>query len=337
MAKSGQATLTAIVRGPGSLSSCTRPESTQLPFPARWSIYPQERSIGPCSKSAWQVDDAGMGSGFEILASESLAPDIVRFTVSAPRVAAHCRPGQFVIVRPHDHAERIPLTICDHDARAGTITLVVQAVGATTTQMNRLSDGETLSDVLGPLGRPTGIERFGRVVVVGGGVGTAIALPVATALADAGNAVHGIVGARDSEHLILVDEMTAVCNEVTVMTDDGSAGRRGLVTLPVTELVEGYEADFVFAAGPIVMMAAVADITREYDITTVASLNPIMIDGTGMCGGCRVKVGDETRFACVDGPEFDAHLVDFDLLASRNQAYREFEACRAAEIEPADA
>jgi ferredoxin--NADP+ reductase len=278
-----------------------------------------------------------MGAGFEILAKETLAPDIERFTVAAPRVAAHCRAGQFVIVRPHGHAERIPLTICDHDTGAGSITLVVQAVGATTRQMCILTAGDKLADVLGPLGQPTEVERYGRVVVVGGGVGAAIALPVATALADAGNAVHGIVGARDSKHLILVDEMTTVCNEVTVMTDDGSAGRRGQVTLPMSELVEGYEADYVFAAGPVVMMAAVADITREYDTPTVASLNPIMVDGTGMCGGCRVRVGDETRFACVDGPEFDAHLVDFDLLAARNRAYLEFETCRAEELEPADA
>jgi ferredoxin--NADP+ reductase len=274
-----------------------------------------------------------MGSSFEILASEALAPDIVRFTVSAPRVGAHCSAGQFVIVRPHDHAERIPLTICGHHAEAGTITLVVQAVGATTRQMCGLSAGDTLADVLGPLGRPTEIMRFGRVVVVGGGVGTAISLPVAAAMADAGNAVHGIIGARDSEHLILVDEMTEVCHEVTVMTDDGSTGRRGMVTVPVRELVEGYEADLVFAAGPIAMMAAVAETTREYEVATVASLNPIMVDGTGMCGGCRVRVGNETMFACVNGPEFDAHLVDFDLLASRNQAYVHFEKCRAEELE----
>jgi ferredoxin--NADP+ reductase len=261
-----------------------------------------------------------MGTGFVITAAEELAPGITRFVVTAPRVASHARAGQFVIVRVHDHGERIPLTICDHDDAAGTITLVVQAVGATTRQM-------------GPLGRPTEIERYGRVVVVGGGVGTAIALPVAKALADEGNAVHGIIGARDAEHLILVDEMTTVCDDITVMTDDGSAGQKGFVTDPMRDLIEGYEADFVFAAGPIVMMAAVADITRQQDVPTVASLNPIMVDGTGMCGGCRVKVGGETRFACVDGPEFDAHLVDFDLLAARNRSYLEFEACQTVELE----
>ncbi len=278
-----------------------------------------------------------MGTGFEIVSAEPLAPGITRFDVRAPRVAGHCRAGQFVIVRPHDHAERIPLTICDHDAEAGTITLVVQAVGATTLQMSRLSKGEQFSDVLGPLGRATDIGRYGRVVVVGGGVGTAIALPVAVALAEEGNAVHGIIGARDADHLILVDEMSEACEELTVMTDDGSAGRKGFVTEPLTELVEGYEADFVFAAGPIVMMAAVADITRPYDVPTVASLNPIMVDGTGMCGGCRVRVGEETKFACVDGPEFDAHLVDFDLLAARNRAYRDFETCQVESMEASGA
>ncbi|MGD2042272.1 MAG: sulfide/dihydroorotate dehydrogenase-like FAD/NAD-binding protein [Acidimicrobiia bacterium] len=274
-----------------------------------------------------------MGTGFVVASAEKLAPGITRFTVSAPRVAAHCRAGQFVIVRVHDHGERIPLTICDHDRETGTITLVVQAVGATTEQMSQLEEGNHLADVLGPLGLPTEIDRYGRVLVVGGGVGTAIALPVAKALADEGNAVHGIIGARDADHLILVDEMSAVCDEVTVMTDDGSAGLRGFVTEPVRDLVEGYEADFVFAAGPIVMMSAIAEITREYDVPTVASLNPIMVDGTGMCGGCRVKVGGETKFACVDGPEFDAHEVDFALLETRNRSYLEFERCQADELE----
>ncbi|CAN5850450.1 sulfide/dihydroorotate dehydrogenase-like FAD/NAD-binding protein [soil metagenome] len=274
-----------------------------------------------------------MGPGFTIAATERLAPGITRFVVDAPRVAAHCRAGQFVIVRVHDKGERIPLTICSHDVRAGTITLVVKAVGATTQQMSKLESDERLADVLGPLGRPTELDGYGRVVVVGGGVGTAIALPVAAALAEAGNIVHSIVGARDADHLILVDEMTAVCDEVTVMTDDGSAGLKGFVTEPVRELVEGSEVDFVFAAGPIVMMAAVAEITRRHDVPTVASLNPIMVDGTGMCGGCRVRVGEETKFACVDGPDFDAHLVDFDLLAMRNKAYLTFERCHAVEME----
>jgi ferredoxin--NADP+ reductase len=269
-----------------------------------------------------------MPSRFEIIETDSLGPDITRYVAIAPRVSAHTQPGQFVIVRVDRDGERIPLTICDHDAVKGTITLVVQAVGRTTTLMGRLGPGDALADVLGPLGRPTEIARHGRVVIVAGGLGTAIALPVARAMAQAGNVVHAIVGARDQAHLILVDDMSEACDKITIMTDDGSGGGKGLVTEPLQEIVEGDEVDFVFAAGPIVMMAAVADITRAQAVPTVASLNPIMVDGTGMCGGCRVRIGDETRFACIDGPEFDAHLVDFDLLAARNRAYLDFETCR---------
>jgi ferredoxin--NADP+ reductase len=178
------------------------------------------------------------------------------------------------------------------------------------------------------LGRPTEVALHGRVIVVAGGLGTAIALPVARAMAQSGNVVHAIIGARDQAHLILVDDMSEACDKITIMTDDGLGGGKGLVTEPLQEIVEGDEVDFVFAAGPIVMMAAVADITRAQAVPTVASLNPIMVDGTGMCGGCRVRIGDETRFACIDGPEFDAHLVDFDLLAARNRAYLDFETCR---------
>ena len=274
------------------------------------------------------TDPRGMPSRFEIIETDSLGPDITRYVAIAPRVSAHAQPGQFVIVRVDHEGERIPLTICDHDAVKGTITLVVQAVGRTTTLMSRLGPGDALADVLGPLGRPTEVARYGRVVIVAGGLGTAIALPVARAMAQVGNVVHAIVGARDQAHLILTDEMSEVCDKITIITDDGSVGRKGLVTEPLEEIVEDDEADFVFAAGPIVMMAAVADITRGHAVPTVASLNPIMVDGTGMCGGCRVRIGDESRFACIDGPEFDAHLVDFDLLATRNRAYLDFEACR---------
>jgi ferredoxin--NADP+ reductase len=269
-----------------------------------------------------------MPSTFEVIDTDSLGPDITRFVVNAPRVSAHAQPGQFVIVRVDHEGERIPLTICDHDAVRETITLVVQAVGRTTMLMSRLDPGDALADVLGPLGRPTEVALHGRVIVVAGGLGTAIALPVARAMAQAGNVVHAIVGARDQAHLILVDEMSEACDEITIMTDDGSVGGKGLVTEPLQEMVDDEEADFVFAAGPIVMMAAVADITRGPAVPTVASLNPIMVDGTGMCGGCRVRIGDETRFACIDGPEFDAHQVDFDLLATRNRAYLDFETCR---------
>ncbi len=265
---------------------------------------------------------------FEIVATDRLGPDVTRFVIVAPRVAAHARPGQFVIVRVDGDGERIPLTICDHDDVAGTITLVVQAVGRTTMLMSRLGPGDAIADVLGPLGRPTDIARHGRVVVVAGGLGAAIALPVARAMADAGNDVHGIVGARDQAHLILVDEMSEACDEITIVTDDGSVGGPGLVTDPLQVILAGGGADLVFAAGPIAMMAAVAEVTRRRAIPTVVSLNPIMVDGTGMCGGCRVRIGNDTRFACIDGPEFDAHLVDFDLLATRNRAYLVFERCQ---------
>jgi ferredoxin/flavodoxin---NADP+ reductase len=265
---------------------------------------------------------------FQVIDVVPLAPDINRVILAAPSVARYARPGQFVIVRLDESGERVPLTICEYDPSAGTITLVIQAVGHTTRLLTRLQPGDDVSDVLGPLGRPSAIARYGRTVVVGGGVGTAIALPVARALAQADNTVTGIVGARDGAHLILIDEMSAACDDLAVVTEDGSTGRSGLVTGPLVELLASERTDLVFAAGPVAMMAAVADVTRPYGVDTIASLNPIMVDGTGMCGGCRVRVGGETRFACVDGPEFDAHQVDFDLLAVRNQAYVEFERCR---------
>jgi ferredoxin--NADP+ reductase len=268
---------------------------------------------------------------------ERLGPEITRFVVEAPRIARHAEPGQFVIVRVESDGERIPLTICDQDPDAGTITLIVQAVGRTTTLLSAKESGAQLEDVLGPLGRPSEVDQYGRVAVVAGGVGTAIVLPIARALAEAGNIVHGIVGARDAEHLILIDEMLDACHELTITTDDGSSGRAGLVTAPLQETVAARWPDYVFAAGPVVMMAAVAETTRKAGIPTVASLNPIMVDGTGMCGGCRVKVGGETKFACVDGPEFDAHLVDFDLLSTRNEAYRCWEVLKMSDTEVAHA
>jgi ferredoxin--NADP+ reductase len=257
-----------------------------------------------------------------------VGPDIARIVVDAPRVARHARAGQFVIVRPSADSERIPLTICDVDPDAATITLVVQAIGGTTTEINAMEAGAAFSDILGPLGLATEIERFGTCVVVAGGVGVAIVLPVAKALAEAGNRVIGIVGARDGDHLILVDEMRDVCNEVLLTTEDGSAGVRGFVTNALESVTTSYQIHRVLTAGPIPMMRAVAELTRPYGIPTIASLNPIMVDGTGMCGGCRVTVGGETLFACIDGPEFDAHTVDFVSLQKRNEAYHTFEACR---------
>jgi ferredoxin--NADP+ reductase len=273
-----------------------------------------------------------MDRRFVIRETETVGPDIVRLIVEAPRVAAHARAGQFVIVRANDRGERIPLTICEADVADGTITLVVQAVGATTVQINAKMPGDHLEDILGPLGTPTEVENFGRCVVVAGGVGTAIVLPVARALSGAGNSVIAIVGARDADHLILLNEMRSVTDELIITTDDGTAGLHGFVTDALSSLISEQDIDYVFTAGPIPMMRAVAEATRPMKIPTVASLNPLMVDGTGMCGGCRVTVDGTSQFACVDGPEFDAHQVDFSALATRNSAYLAFESCRLGEI-----
>ena len=274
---------------------------------------------------------------FPIVAADWLGPDVKRFCIRAPRIAKKQKPGQFVIVRIHERGERIPLTIAASDVEAGTITLIVQGVGKTTKLMNSLEVGDAILDVVGPLGRPSEVRRYGTVVVIGGGVGTAIAYPTARAMNEAGNRVVSIIGARTKELVILEDEMRAVSDEEIVTTDDGSYGRRGLVTDPLRERLErGERIDFVLAIGPIPMMAAVAETTRPPQVRTVVSLNSIMVDGTGMCGGCRVLVGQEAKFACVDGPEFDAHQVDFEVLAKRNAMYRpqEQEALRRFEQNP---
>lgn len=262
---------------------------------------------------------------FPVVAAEFIAPDIKRFVVSAPRVAGHWSPGQFVIVRAEPEGERIPLTVADADRPAGTITLIVQGVGRTTRLLNGLEAGGHLPDVAGPLGVPSETGLFGTVVVVGGGVGNAIAYPTARSLSAAGNRVIAIVGARSAELVILADEFARFANEVIVTTDDGTRGRRGFVTDALADVLARERVDRVVTIGPIPMMKAVADLTRGKGITTVASLNPLMVDGTGMCGGCRVLVDGVTRFACVDGPEFDAHGVDFDILAIRNSSYRAHE------------
>ncbi len=251
----------------------------------------------------------------------SIAPQFKRYVVEAPQVARKHRAGQFVIVLLHDHGERIPLTIADCDAAAGTITLVVQEVGKSTMEMGLLGVGAEIH-VVGPLGTPTHIERLGTCVCVGGGAGIAPLLPIARALKAAGNRVVSILGGRNAELVILRKEMSATSDETILTTDDGSLGRKGLVT----HALEAYIAEHgtpaqVFAIGPGVMMRAVAEMTRPLGIPTVVSLNTIMIDGTGMCGGCRVAVGGESKFVCVDGPEFDAHLVDFDLLLKRQRIY----------------
>ena len=259
---------------------------------------------------------------FPIVEARFLAPDVKLFRIEAPRVARKRLAGQFVIVRIHEEGERIPLTIADSSTEDGTVTLIVQGVGKTTKQMNRLEAGDALLDLVGPLGKPTEVERFGTVVIVGGGVGTAIAWPSAVALQQEGNRVISILGARTADLLILEEEMSAVSDLLIVTTDDGSRGLHGFVTQALAERIAAEPIDRVYAIGPIPMMKAVAEVTRPLGIPTIVSLNPIMVDGTGMCGGCRVLVGGESRFACVDGPEFDAHQVDFRVLQQRNAAYR---------------
>ena len=263
---------------------------------------------------------------FQITEARFLAPDVKLFRIVAPRIARKRKAGQFVIVRIHAQGERVPLTIADSDPKDGTITIIVQGIGKTTKQLNGMQAGDHLPNVVGPLGKPSEIERFGTVVVIGGGVGTAIAYPTAQALQQAGNHVISIVGARTKDLLILESEMRAISDELCVTTDDGSYAEKGFVTDKLKALIAaGRKIDYVLAIGPIPMMRAVAEATRPHQIKTMVSLNPIMVDGTGMCGGCRVLVDGKSQFACVDGPEFDAHHVDFDMLTKRNAMYRDAE------------
>jgi ferredoxin/flavodoxin---NADP+ reductase len=261
---------------------------------------------------------------FRILEARFLAPGIKRFLIQAPRIARKHQPGQFVIVRLYERGERIPLTIERADPARGEMSLVVQSVGKTTHLLNSLEAGDTILDIVGPLGKPSEIEKFGTVVVIAGGVGAAVAYPTAEALKRAGNRIVVIAGARTKDLVILESEWRAVSDALWITTDDGSYGEKGIVTDRLSRLIqEGPHIDLVIAVGPVVMMKAVAEVTREHQIRTIVSLNPIMIDGTGMCGGCRVLVGGESKFACVDGPEFDAHVVNFDVLLQRNSIYRE--------------
>lgn len=266
---------------------------------------------------------------FRVVSNEEIAPKLHRMVIEAPRVAAARKPGQFVIVRLDEGAERIPLTIADDDREAGTITLVIQAVGRNTERIVATPTGGFLMNVAGPLGKPTHLVTGSRVACVGGGVGTAVLFPLVKALHQAGNEVTTIIGGRSAAYVILRNELAALSDELLITTEDGSLGTKGFVTSPLGELLadESRRPQAVFAVGPVPMMAAVADQTRAYGVPTVVSLNPLMIDGTGMCGGCRVTVGGETKFACVDGPEFDAHLVDFKELSRRQNAYKEHE-CR---------
>jgi ferredoxin--NADP+ reductase len=264
---------------------------------------------------------------FRIVAADFLAPDIKRFVIEAPRIARKRQAGQFVIVRVYACGERIPLTIADGNPEQGTITLIVQGIGKTTKLLNLLEAGDAVLDLVGPLGKPSEIRNYGTAVVIGGGVGAAIAYPTARALHEAGNHVISILGGRNRDLVILEDEIRIISGEVFVTTDDGSHGRKGLVIDPLKELIAaGRALDLVLAIGPPRMMQAVAEVTRPHRIHTVVSLNSLMVDGTGMCGGCRIITSDGARFACVDGPEFDAHTVDFEILVQRNRTYMEREA-----------
>ena len=264
---------------------------------------------------------------YTIVAKQALNPTVTRMTIEAPLIARKAEPGQFVILRATDASERIPLTIADYDREGGTVTIIYQIVGAGTMELESLKEGESLHDVVGPLGVATHTDGLKKVCVVGGGVGCAIAYPVAKKLNALGCEVHSVVGFRTKELVILEDEFKAVSREFRMMTDDGSHGEKGLVTAALEKLIQdGNQYDEVIAIGPLIMMKFVCLTTKKYNVKTIVSMNPIMIDGTGMCGGCRLTVGGETKFACVDGPDFDGHLVDFDEAMSRSAIYRDFEA-----------
>src|SRR5450631_3986540 len=258
---------------------------------------------------------------YKILDRVDYSDDVYMQVIEARAIAAACQPGQFIILRIDEEGERIPLTIADFDREAGTITIVVQAIGKTTRQLQRLGKGDSLANFIGPLGVPSEIEKLGTVVVAGGGIGVAPIYPIARALKEAGNKVIAIIAARNQSLLLWEDRMREVSDELIVTTDDGSRGRHCLVTEPLKELCEAGGIDLVYAIGPGIMMKFCAKTTQEYGVKTFVSLNSIMVDGTGMCGGCRVSVGGETKFVCVDGPEFDGHKVDFDLLMSRQKQY----------------
>ena len=264
----------------------------------------------------------------KVLRKELLSEGVYRFDVDAPRLAKKTQPGQFIILRVNEEGERIPLTVADFDREKGVITIIFQVVGASTELLASLEEGEEILDFVGPLGKKSEIEPgLGTVVCIGGGIGVAPIHPIARGLHEAGNKVISILGARSKELIIMEKEMRAASDEVIVTTDDGSYGIEGFVTAALEQLVDyGEKIDLVYAIGPVVMMKSVADATRPMGIKTIVSLNPIMVDGTGMCGGCRVQVGNETKFACVDGPEFDAHLVDFVGLRERQDMYRDQEA-----------
>ena len=263
---------------------------------------------------------------FKIVERKELNPTVTKLVIEAPLVAKKAQPGQFIIVRAKEDSERIPLTVADYDREAGTVTIIFQIVGGSTMELNELREGESVHDFVGPLGVASHLDGLKKVAVVGGGVGCAIAYPIAKKLHELGCEVHNIVGFRNKDLVILEDEFAACSDKLVMMTDDGSHGQKGVVTAPLEELIKsGENYDEVIAIGPLVMMKFVCLTTKKYDVKTVVSMNPIMIDGTGMCGGCRLTVGGETKFACVDGPDFDGHLVDFDEAMQRGNMYKEFE------------
>ena len=258
---------------------------------------------------------------FKILHKEELSEYVTLFDIAAEDIAKKAKPGNFILLKIHEQGERIPLTIADFDREKGSLTIVFQKVGKTTTHLGTLNEGDFILDVTGPLGLPSHIENFGKVVCIGGGVGIAPVYPITRALKEAGNKIFSIVGARTKDLIFWEEKMRNVSDELTVTTDDGSYGRKALVTVPLEELLKNGDIDLVVAIGPAIMMKFVCKTTEKYNTKTVVSLNSLMIDGTGMCGGCRVDVGGETKFCCVDGPEFDGHKVNFDLLMERQKMY----------------
>ncbi len=263
---------------------------------------------------------------YKIVKNQPLNPTVTRMEIEAPLIAKKAKPGQFIILRVDENGERIPLTVAGYDREKGTVTIIFQIVGATTEKLNHLNEGECLHDFVGPLGVPTHVDGLRKVCVIGGGVGCAIALPIAEELHAMGAEVTSIIGFRNQDLVILEDEFKACSDHFTLMTDDGSYGEKGNVTAPLKTLLEnGERFDEVIAIGPLIMMKFVCLTTKEYDQKTVVSMNPIMVDGTGMCGGCRLTVGGKTKFACVDGPDFDGHEVDFDEAMSRSRSYTSFE------------
>ncbi|RGM20958.1 sulfide/dihydroorotate dehydrogenase-like FAD/NAD-binding protein [Eubacterium sp. OM08-24] len=263
---------------------------------------------------------------YKIVKKKALNPTVTLMEIDAPLIAKKAQPGQFIILRVDEDGERIPLTVAGYDREKGTVRIIFQIVGATTEKLNHLNEGDCLHDFVGPLGVPTHTDGYKKVCVVGGGVGCAIALPIAEKLHELGVEVHSIVGFRNKDLVILEDEFKACSDKFVMMTDDGSYGRKGVVTAPLEEMIKaGENYDLVITIGPLIMMKFVVKTTKPYNIPTTVSMNPIMIDGTGMCGGCRLTVGGETKFACVDGPDFDGFQVDFDEAMKRGAMYKDFE------------